>query len=243
MERSLHSNKRFVEFATVLEEYFTLGHAEPVPVVDLQKPPHRVFYLPMHTVRKESSVTTKVRVVFDASAKSTTGISLNDTLMVGPNIHPPLLDVLLRFRLHKVALTANVSKMYRAVKLAEADRDYHRFVWRSDPGNVLADYRMTRVTFGVSASSFAANMAVKQNATDFKAKYPLAAEAVDKSIYVDDCLTGADTFEEAIQLQAELQDFFNEANLLLRKWNSSDTRALFSKINSFLCVKGCTRII
>ena len=69
-------------------------------------------------------------------------------------------------------------------------------------------------------------MAVKQNATDFKAKYPLAAEAVDKSIYVDDCLTGADTFEEAIQLQAELQDLFNEANLLLRKWNSSDTRVL-----------------
>ena len=159
--------------------------------------------MPMHAVRKESSATTKTRVVFDASAKSTTGVSLNDILMVGPNIHPPLIAVLLRFRLHRVALTADVSKMYRAVELVESDRDYHRFVWRRNPDEPLVDYRMRRVTFGVSASSFAANMAVKQNSIDFAAKYPHAAIAVDKSVYVDDCLTGADTVEEATNLQTE----------------------------------------
>ena len=82
----------------------------------------------MHAIRKESSTTTKIRAVFDASAKSSTGISLNDTLLVGPTIHPPLIDVLLRFRLHRVALTADVSRMYRAVMLTESDRDFHRFV-------------------------------------------------------------------------------------------------------------------
>jgi len=79
---------------------------------------------------------------------------------------------------------------------------------------------MTRVTFGVSASSFAATMSVKQNAMDFAAKYPLAAATVDKSLYVDDCLTGADIIEEAANLQAELQGLFGEAKFLLRKWNS-----------------------
>lgn len=54
--------------------------------------------------------------------------------------------------------------MYRAVKLVETDKDFHRFVGRSSPDNPLVDYCMTRVTFEVSASCFAANMSVKQNA-------------------------------------------------------------------------------
>ncbi len=226
LERSLHSKKQFAEFADVVNEYFTLGHAEPVPVTDTNKPPSEVFYLPMHAVKKPSSTTTKLRVVFDGSAKSTTGVSLNDTLMVGPNIHSPLLDVLLRFRLYRIALTADVSKMYRAIELSERDKDYHRFVWRKHPNEPLIDYRMTRITFGISASSFAANMCMKQNALDFAAKYPLAADVVDKSLYVDDCLTGADSVEQARSLQAELQALFDEAKFLLRKWNTSDPAVL-----------------
>ena len=57
----------------------------------------------------------------------------------------------------------------------------------------LKDYRMTRVTFGVSASSFAANMCMKQNAIDNANKFLLAAKAIEESFYVDDSLTGADS--------------------------------------------------
>ena len=63
--------------------------------------------------------------------------------------------------MHHVALVTDVSQMYRAVKLVELDQDLHRFVWRRSPDESLQDYRMTRITFGVSASSFAANMSVK----------------------------------------------------------------------------------
>ena len=80
LKRSLYSKGKFQEFSDVMEGYFNLSHAEPVPPEDLQKPPQETFYLPMHAVRKEHSTTTKVRVVFDASAKSTSGVSLNDTL-------------------------------------------------------------------------------------------------------------------------------------------------------------------
>ena len=83
-----------------------------VPKADLGRPHDQVFYLPMHAVRKDSSSTTKLKVVFDASAKSSTGISLNDTLLVGHTVHSSLIDVLLRFRSHRVALIADVSKMY-----------------------------------------------------------------------------------------------------------------------------------
>ena len=102
----------------MVREYFGLGHAEPVPVQDLGKPPTDVSYLPMHAVCKKSS-TTKLRVVFDASARSESGVSLNDRLLVGPTVNASLVDVLLWFRLHRFALTTDVRKMYRAVLLPE----------------------------------------------------------------------------------------------------------------------------
>ena len=122
----------------------------------------------MHVVRKDSSSSTKIRAVFDALAKSTSGVSLNDLLMVGPTVHPSLIDALLRFRIHPVALTADVTKMYRAVELTLEDRDLHRFIWRRQEES-LRDYRMKRSTFGVSASCFAANVAVKRNAEELEA--------------------------------------------------------------------------
>ena len=68
LERSLHSQGQFSELNNVMEEYFEKGHAELVPTEDLLKPVQEVFYLPIHAVRKESSTTTKLRAVFDASA-------------------------------------------------------------------------------------------------------------------------------------------------------------------------------
>ena len=62
-----------------MQEYFDLKHDKSVPTVDLNKPPESVFYLPMHTICKKSSTTTRIQAVFDVSAKSSTGISLNDT--------------------------------------------------------------------------------------------------------------------------------------------------------------------
>ena len=223
---SLLSKGSFPEFKTVIDEYFSMGHVEAVPESDMNKPPHRVFYLPIQAVVKESSTTSKIRAVFDASAKSSTGISLNDTLLVGPTVHSSLVDVLLRFRLHRIALVADVSRMYRAIELTEEDKDLHRFVWRNSSTDTLRDFRMTRVTFGVSASSFIANMCVKQNAIDNASEYPLAAQAVKDSFYVDDGLTGAESIDTTIQLQQQLQKLFERGGFLLRKWNSSEPEVL-----------------
>ena len=81
---------------------------------------------------------------------------------------------------------------------------------------------MTRVIFGVSASSFIVNMSVKQNAIDFAMNYPLVIDAVNRAFYVDDGLTGADSTEEAIELQRQLQQLFSCRGFLLHKWNSNE---------------------
>ena len=168
---------------------------------EVDSPNTEVYYLPMHAVHKEDSTTSKLRIVFDASAKTTSGTSLNDHLLIGPTVHLLLIDVLLRFWKFKVPLTTDVSRMYRAVRLTDNQKDLHRFLWRENPRQQLQDYRMTRLTFGVSASSFAANMALRQNALNHAETHPQAARAALESFYVDDGLMGADSIRGAIQLR------------------------------------------
>ena len=179
-------------------------------MTDLEKPPDQVYYLPMHVVCKDST---------------TTGVSLNSTLMVGLTVHPPLVDVLIRFRRYRIA---DVSQMYRAVLLEEPDKDLHRFIWRNNPGEPLRDYRMTRVTFDVSALSFIANMCVKQNAIDFGSQYPRAAKQVETSFYVNNYLGGASSQQEAVKLQGEMHSLFLKGGFVLRKWSCSDPSVLES---------------
>ena len=142
------------------------------------------------------------------------GVSLNDQLLVGPTVHAPLIDVLIRFHCYPVAITTNISRMYRKVLLPETQHDLHRFVWRRNKHDTLKDYWMTILTFGASASSFASNMAVKHNAVLYKRAQPQAALAVHKSFYVDDGLVGASSISEAISLQTELQEFFDRGGFL-----------------------------
>ena len=110
-ERSLSHSGKWEAVKDVMEEYFQLGQAERVPSKDLLKPDSECYYLPYHGVVKATSTTTKLRVVFDASAQSTNGNCLNDLLIPGPTLYPPLFDILLKFRLHKIGMSADSRKL------------------------------------------------------------------------------------------------------------------------------------
>ena len=212
------------QFQEVIKTYLELGHAERVPPED--HPPAASFWLPMHAVFKEASTSTKLRVVFDGSAATTTGLSLNHTLYVGPTLQATLSDILIRFRKHPVALNADISKMYREVQLSVPDRDLHRFVWRENTDSELLDYRMTRVTFGVSASPFLAVRTLHQTADDHGEGYPEATQHIRGSFYVDDYLGGADNTEDAVKLFNEIREILQKGGFQLRKWRSSSTQVL-----------------
>lgn len=91
----------------ILEEYIKLGHMSSV---NNQPTDPSAYYLPHHAVFKETSMTNKVRVVFDGSAKCTNGVSLNEILMTGPTIQPDLFIVLIRFRKHPIVITGDIEK-------------------------------------------------------------------------------------------------------------------------------------
>ena len=169
-----------------------------VPSSQLNKPCEQTFNLPMNGVTKSSSTSTKLRVVFDASAHTYSNISLNQSLFVSPTLFPNLDQILLKFRMYPVALSADISKMYRAVEPEEVDRDLHRFLWRADPKSPVTDYRMTRVTFGVfhhpSLLSKPCNKRLKTLVTTIH--WP---NTVMELFYVDDFSAGADPWSLSYQ--------------------------------------------
>ena len=81
---------------------------------------------------KEDRATTKLRVVYDACARSRSEPSLNDCLLSGPALTQLIFDVLLRFRLHKVALIGDLKKAFLNIEIKPGERNLFRFLWIDD---------------------------------------------------------------------------------------------------------------
>ena len=225
-ERSLQKKGKLPDYQKALWEYIRMDHAEVIPKQDVEASVDQTFYLPSHGVVKANSTTTKLRVVFDGSAKTSTKVSLNDTLLPTPNLYPLLTDVLLEFRTHHIAVTGDIHKMFREIALDKRDWDMHRFLAKDPDTNRLHNCRMKRLTFGIASSPFLATRVLHQMADDYQDKYPEAAAMVKKSFYVDDCLTGANTPEEALQKLQDLCSLVAEGQMVLRKWRSNSTQVL-----------------
>ncbi|XP_025993937.2 uncharacterized protein LOC113004546 [Solenopsis invicta] len=186
----------------------------------------RVSYLPHHGVLREASSTTKLRVVFNGSATGSCGESLNRSLLVGPNLLPPLADVLLRWRLHRYVLATDVEKMYRQILVHPEDRDLQRILWRYSARDEVAEFRLNTVTYGLACAPFLAMRTLRQLADDEADNYPLAARALYRDVYMDDVLTGASSLEEAFELRRQLTDLCMAGGFPLRKWSANETRIL-----------------
>ena len=132
VEHRLHKDEKLLQqYSQFMSEYEALGHMELVEE-NVQPPVQKTFYLPHQAVFKPDSITTKLRVVFDASMKSSSVVSLNDTLYVGPVVQPDIFAILTRFRIHNFVLTGDIEKMYRQFLLTPDERDLQRILWRSD---------------------------------------------------------------------------------------------------------------
>ena len=107
------------KYEAVMEEQLENGIIE-----ELQDPSmadgQPIQYLPHHAVVRCDKDTTKLRVVYDASARSD-GMSLNDCLHVGPKFNQRIFDILVRFRAHRVALTGDIEKAFLMVSVAKDD--------------------------------------------------------------------------------------------------------------------------
>lgn len=157
LERQLaKDDKLSAAYRFFLEEYAELGHMAPLQSCDFQK--SSVYYLPHHPVIRESSKTSPLRVVFNASSVTNSGYSLNDCLLTGRKLQADLTSLLLRWRNHRLVFVADMAKMFRQILVHEEDADLQRIIWRSDPDQLLShsNFKLTTVTYGTSAAPFLA---------------------------------------------------------------------------------------
>lgn len=139
--------ERYHEF---ISEYITMNHMTLIPD-DNNEVRH---YLPHHEVTKEESTTTKLRAVFDGSDKTSSGLSLNDCLMVGPTIQPELFDIVLRFRQHQYVLTGDIAKMFRQILIRPDQQRLQNILWREHDDQPVKIYQLNTVTYGLASSPF-----------------------------------------------------------------------------------------
>ncbi|KAJ6646618.1 hypothetical protein Bhyg_01831 [Pseudolycoriella hygida] len=221
MENRFEKNPMLKEkYHNFIKESIQLRHMELVPEKDLLKPVNECYYMPHHAVIRESS-TTSLRVVFNASQKSSTGVSLNDLLHTGPKLNSNLFDILIRFRKHLVCYVSDVEKMYRRILVNKKDRDYQRIVWRTDPKLPLKTYRMRVVTDGTSSAPFLAVRTVRQLAIDEKKKFPLAYDPLMHDLFMDDLVSGNKTISSAIEQIRDINNTFKSGGMHMRKWTSN----------------------
>ncbi|XP_055629519.1 uncharacterized protein LOC129770600 [Toxorhynchites rutilus septentrionalis] len=211
------------QYLAFMQEYLQLGHMRRVDKVsdEVQR-----CYLPHHPVVKETSTTTKLRVVFDASCKTSTGVSLNDGLLVGPVIQEDLRSIILRCRTKQIMLVADVEKMFRQINICQRDKPLQSILWRSSPDDEPETYELGTVTYGTKPAPFLATRTLKQLAMEEVSRFPLAAKAVCEDTYMDDIITGADAADLAIELRMQLDKMMSAGGFHLRKWASSSQLVL-----------------
>ncbi|XP_054279797.1 uncharacterized protein LOC128997957 [Macrosteles quadrilineatus] len=118
--------------------------------------------------------------------------------------------------------------MYLQILIKPSDQLFQLVLWRDNPSEDISTYKLTRVTFGVNSSPYLAIRTLHQLAEDEGKDFPEAANVLRTQTYVDDIVTGADTVDEAKNLQNQLIQLLNRGHFELRKWTSNSPELLQS---------------
>ncbi|CAK1583274.1 unnamed protein product [Parnassius mnemosyne] len=220
IDRDPTLKKKYVEQMNAL---VAKGYAEPAPK---QKTADKTWYLP-HFAVVNPMKPEKLRVVHDAAAK-TKGVALNDMLLKGPDLLQSLPGVVMRFRQHMIAVTADIKEMFMQVKLREQDRDALRYLWRGirRDNQPPEEYRMTSLIFGASSSPSTAIYVKNLNAKQHGETHPEAAAAIIMKHYVDDYLDSFRTLEDAKRITKSVRAVHMKASFELKQWKSNSASLL-----------------
>ena len=230
LERKFEKNPTLKrDYTRFIDEYVDLGHANYIDF-SLTKPEsekviHK-YFLPHHGIIRENNISTKIRVVFDASCKTSSGVSLNDVMLTGFQVQPNLFDILCTFRSFNFILTSDIEKMYRGIKVNPEHRFLLNILWRREPNEELKCLELSTVTYGTNCAPYLATRVLNDLALKNREKFPLASTALLKHTYVDDVIFGCDTFEKLEEIYFELNELLNSAGFRLHKWCSNSLEFL-----------------
>ena len=237
-KRLMTMHRKFANDPDFLTKYYDIfckyeleDQIEQVPnhELDTDRP---IYYMPHRPVVKESSSSTRIRPVFDASAPSYNNVSLNDLLDTGPPLNPDIVEILIRFRRWPIAMTSDITKAFLQISVNKSDRDVHRFLLLAmiDGKPVVRHMRFTQLPFGNTASPFLLNATIRHHLSLYP-ESPIIKELVD-NMFVDNWLSGGDTLEEAFTNHKVALEIFGHANMPLTQWhsNSKDLSSNFDEL-------------
>lgn len=225
MEKRLScDSSKAAAYQNFLTEYERLDHMAKVRPEDT--PRSQIVYIPHHAVFKGNQAASNIRVVFNASCRTSNGTSLNDHMSVGPKLQTDVASVILQWRKPRYVCAADITKMYRQIRVRPEDTDYQRILWRSSPNGTISEYRLLTVTYGTAAAPNLALRVLKQLVTDEGSQFPLAVPVLMCHVYIDDCLFGADNLSLARETRDQLRSLLARGGFHLRKWASNSATLL-----------------
>ena len=208
---------------SAMKEMINEGHAKKI--VDTDVPPGTpVLYLPLHIVNQKPG---KWRVCQDGAAKCN-GVCLNDELLTGPDLLNRLIGVIMRFRLHEVALSADIKGFFHQIYVTEDDSPAFRFLWFEDEAmeNVI-DMEMVVHLFGAKSSSNVSTYVLRHHGEEVSGTIsPEVVYAILKAFYVDDFLGSYPSVEKARRIRVALTAVLKDGGFDLTKWRSTHPEAL-----------------
>ena len=192
--KKLRSQGMIERYDQVIQDQIKAGIVERV-----SRPPtgQHEFYIPHKAVVRDTAETTKLRVVYDASARAYSGApSLDECLNPGPPLQNKFWSVLVRSRFHPVAVAGDIKQAFLQVRIKEQDRDALRFHWLKDPSSQIVEtLRFTRALFGLTSSPFLLGGVIQHLLENCRQNYPNIVSEIATSLYVDDLISGGPTSE------------------------------------------------
>ena len=224
LRNRLEKGKLMERYDDIIQQQIRDGMVEVIPEDETVPIMGEVTYIPHRAVVKEDKVTTKVRIVYDCSAKSG-GNSLNECMYKGPCLTPLIFDSLLRFRLHNVAIVADIASAYLHVSVVPSQRNLLRFLWFSDVKKddyAIQKLRFKRVLFGAAPSQFLLNAVVRNLAESYRDTDPDFFKIVNRGFYVDDLNTSVHNSCAAVEFYEKCKARFKKVSFDVRKWRTND---------------------
>ena len=218
--RRLQNIGRIDEYNEVMKEQIEEGILERVP----PKPTgEKVHYIPHQAVIRDDAESTKLRIVYDCSAKQNAQTpSLNDCLDNGPALQPLLFNILLRNRMKRYCITGDIKKAFLQIRISEEDRDAQRILWYDNlKEQNIVEYRFTRVIFGAGPSPYILGATLEKHISSYSEKYPETVKVLRQDTYVDDIQFVGDSAEELFNFKVEASQIMEEGKFTLHKWHSN----------------------
>lgn len=200
------------QYHAFMGEYEALGHMQRI-----NESSESGYYTPHHAVISA----TKFRTVFNASARTSSGITLNETQMVGEKLQLDLFYILLNFRKFKFGITADIVKMYRQILVHKEDRKFQKILWRYDENKPVGVYELNTVTYGHACAPHCAIRALVQCARDNAERFPMGASQVEKCFYVDDFISGEDSVRALEEVKSEVTSLLQKGCFEMAKWRTN----------------------